>query len=268
MLSLTDWASLIENRIKHYSEVGSTNSVALSAADNDASTGTWIIADNQTSGKGRSGRSWISIDGNFHATLLLRNVQKPSQISELSIVSGVAFHQALSQICGHTSKVKLEIKWPNDILLNRCKLGGILIESSLNSKIQCADIVIGFGLNLCSHPETLDQPATNLLNFGFSIKPLEFLTMLDQTLYKWIAIWSEDNGLSHIRQEWLDRSLPVGTALITNGLKSSYNGSFVGINNKGHLLLHNSKDELVTITFGDVSIENRDIYLRELHKTI
>lgn len=255
IVSLYDWGSLTEERIVHYTETQSTNSDAFALAEKNAPTGTWIVADHQISGKGRSGRKWISIIGNLHASFVLREVQQPSKIPQLSIVAGVAFHQALFEITKNKIDASFELKWPNDILLCRCKIGGILIESALQPLNNSATVVIGFGLNLRAHPEIEGQPATNLHNFGISLKPLDFIKTLDQSLYRWIGVWSEDDGLQRIKEEWLRRSLPIGTSLITKGLNGTFHGTFLGISQEGYMILRDSDHFIKEISFGDVSID-------------
>ena len=99
------WGVLGPERIVHLVETGSTNAEAMRLAGDGAPSGTWVIADGQTAGRGRSGRDWVSPPGNFHATLIIRDVFPLEKAAQLALVSGVAVHAALMAV--HTAKAML-----------------------------------------------------------------------------------------------------------------------------------------------------------------
>ncbi len=223
-------------------------------AGEGAPSGTWVIADRQTAGRGRSGRAWVSPAGNFHASVILRNVSPLEKAAQLALVSGLALHAAVMASTGGTLTQPVELKWPNDILLGRRKLGGILVESSVSRREQSALAVVGIGLNLAHHPELADRPATDLSAHGASIAPLNFLPSLDGSMQEWISNWASGDGFATVREAWLARSLPLGTRLTVNAGQDIVTGVFAGLDPVGALLLMAPTGALQTVTFGDVAL--------------
>jgi BirA family biotin operon repressor/biotin-[acetyl-CoA-carboxylase] ligase len=247
------WAPLETGRVIHLSEAGSTNSEAMRLAGQGAQSGTWVIADRQTAGRGRSGRTWASEPGNFYASVILRDVSPLEKAAQLALVSGVAVHAAVAAATGGRIG-PLELKWPNDIFLSRRKLGGILVESSVSRREQGALAVVGIGLNLAHHPDLPERPATDLSAHGASIAPLNFLHSLDATMQEWISVWHSGKGFAQVREAWLQRSLPVGTGLSLNGAAGAVTGTFTGLDTEGALLLKPASGDVLTISFGDVAL--------------
>ncbi|MGZ8409758.1 MAG: biotin--[acetyl-CoA-carboxylase] ligase [Hyphomicrobium sp.] len=248
------WPPLDHGRVLHLDETGSTNSEAMRLAGEGAPSGTWVIADRQTAGRGRSGRAWVSPVGNFHASVILRNVSPLEKAAQLALVSGLALHAAVMASTGGTLTQPVELKWPNDILLGRKKLGGILVESSVSRREQSALAVVGIGLNLVHHPELVDRPATDLSAHGASIAPLNFLPSLDRSMQEWISNWASGDGFATVREAWLARSLPLGTRLTVNAGQNIVTGVFAGLDPAGALLLMAPTGALQTVTFGDVAL--------------
>lgn len=251
------WPALGPDRVVHLVETGSTNSEALRLASAGAASGTWVVADRQTAGRGRSGRTWHSASGNFYASLILRDVFPLEKAAQLALVSGVAVHAAvMTAACKilQDSNAVLELKWPNDILLGRRKLGGILVESSVTGRNQGALAVVGIGLNLAHHPDLPGGTATDILAAGASIAPLNFLPSLDGTMQEWISKWASGTGFPAVREAWLARSLPPGVGLTVNSGRGAVKGVFAGLDPDGALLLTGETGALQTVTFGDVAL--------------
>jgi len=247
------WTAL-EERYLHLAEAGSTNSAAMRLADEGAVSGTWVIADRQTAGRGRSGRVWQSPPGNFHASLVLREVFPLEKVAQLALVSGVAVHAAVTAAAEGALGAGLELKWPNDLLLGLRKVGGILVESSVARRDQGAVAVIGVGLNLAQHPELDDKAATDLSAHGASIAPLNFLPLLDRTMQEWISNWASGADFAAVRDAWLARSLPLGAGLTVHSGHGIVKGVFAGLDPQGALLLTLPSGALQTVTFGDVAL--------------
>ena len=244
----------VDHRILRLAEAGSTNSEAMRLAAEGATSGTWVIAERQTAGRGRSGRVWQSPAGNFHASLVLRDVFPLEKAAQLALVSGVALHAAVTDTVGAVLDGQLALKWPNDILLGRSKMGGILVESSVSRRDQGALAVIGVGLNLAHHPELDDRPATDLSAHGASIAPLNFLPLLDRSMQEWISNWASGEGFAAVRDAWLARSLPLGAGLMVHSGQGIVRGVFAGLDPDGALLLTLPSGALQTVTFGDVAL--------------
>ena len=122
-------------------------------ADAGAVEGDWLVALEQTAGKGRQGRKWVSAKGNFYGTTLvgLRPGDPPPQT--LSLAAGLALIEAID---GAATAQPLMLKWPNDLMLGGKKLGGILLERSGDR------VAVGFGVNLAAAPRLPDREAADL----------------------------------------------------------------------------------------------------------
>lgn len=146
--------------LQHFEEIGSTNDEALTQAKLGAPHGSVYIADSQSRGRGRHGKTWSARRGeNLLVSILLRPNLKPSTASSFTLGVGLAVRDAIAP---HLTQ-PVQVKWPNDIWINTQKLGGILVESNLvGSKLD--HLVVGIGLNVhtLTFPEELKASATSI----------------------------------------------------------------------------------------------------------
>jgi BirA family biotin operon repressor/biotin-[acetyl-CoA-carboxylase] ligase len=144
------------NKVKfiHYDSLGSTNVEAENLFAKGQTTPFWVRADQQTAGRGRRGREWSSPLGNFYGTACYKFDGSPDQAAKLSFVAAVAVANALS---AYSVSVQPSLKWPNDVLMDGRKIAGLLLEA------KAGFVLIGIGVNLVSHPEGGNIPATHLL---------------------------------------------------------------------------------------------------------
>lgn len=248
------WGPITAARVVKLGEIGSTNSEAMRLGGDGAASGTWILAQRQTAGRGRSGREWHSPEGNLHASLVLRDVFPLEKAAQLALVSGVAVHAAVQSAVGASLAGELELKWPNDLLLGRKKLGGILVESSVRRREEGALAVAGFGINLAHYPDVEGLKATSLAAQGHFIAPWDLLSVLDARMQHWLAVWASGDGFASIREAWLQRSLPVGTSLAVHSGPAIAQGTFAGLDGDGSLLLETASGTVQSISFGDVAL--------------
>jgi len=213
----------------------------------------WLTADRQTAGKGRSGRAWISADGNLAASLALPLTCAPATAAQLSLVAGVAVIGALAKVAP-TLTPAIRLKWPNDILCHASKLGGILIETARAGPSGTLVAVIGVGLNLASSPHLEDRPTTCLSALGASVSPKSMLSALAESMDSSLLLWEEGAGFPLIRARWLEAALPVGTRLTVNTGPQIMEGAFAGLDQDGALLLTVSGERVQRFTFGDVTL--------------
>lgn len=188
-LSLDDIRSTLSStsfghRLHLYQELTSTNTEAMALAHAGALHGTAVIAESQSSGKGRRTRNWFSPPGvNIYCSIVIRGMRRVQPLSEwlswVPLTSALAVSEAVQHITG----VPLVLKWPNDLLFHEGKVGGILCESShlsANDPI----VVIGIGLNVnlprTSFPEDLRQTATSLREIAG--RPLDRNRLIAQLL--------------------------------------------------------------------------------------
>jgi BirA family transcriptional regulator, biotin operon repressor / biotin---[acetyl-CoA-carboxylase] ligase len=154
-------------RLRHFASISSTNSLALEAAQAGERSGVWI-ADEQTAGRGRGGHGWHSIagDGLYVSVLMTPPIQLPmTQALWLSLATGLAAQAAIHEASG----LKADIRWPNDLLLNGRKCGGILVETAVSpaegeypATLRYAVIGIGVNVNHAEFPSDIAAIATSL----------------------------------------------------------------------------------------------------------
>lgn len=143
------------NTIQLYDQVDSTNTLAKSLAAQGAPQGTVLIADRQSAGRGRLGRSFLSPGGvGIYLSAILRPGCPPQDLMHLTCAVAVAMCDAVEAACG----LRPGIKWTNDLVVGTKKLGGILTELSLNPKTALVDsAVVGIGINCCQSSEDFDE---------------------------------------------------------------------------------------------------------------
>ena len=231
--------------IQTVASTGSTNADLLAAARDGAGEGTWLRAICQTGGRGRLERSWVSPPGNLYASTIVRLRAGDPSPPSLALVAAIALHEVAS---AYARSSNLTLKWPNDLLAGGAKLAGILLER------QGDTVVIGFGLNLASHPSLADRLATSLARLtGAAPDPEALCAVLADAFAHWIARW-RSGGLDEVRREWLDRAHPIGTAIATTGLTGAVQGCFDGLEGDGSLRLRLADGTFETVRAGDVSL--------------
>lgn len=176
-------------RLLHLASTDSTNAEAMRSALAGERGPLWVLADSQTTGRGRSGRAWVSSPGNLFASLLIETVGPVARAGQLSLVAGVAAIDAIRDMGSMGGPpggplggplapgAGLRLKWPNDVLLGLAKAGGILVESSTRGAQEGRVAVIGIGLNLASAPPGLEPGATYLAAHGLTLSPREALCL-------------------------------------------------------------------------------------------
>ena len=232
-------------------EIDSTNREAFRRAEAGEAGPLWIMARRQTAGRGRSGRQWTSEPGNLYASLLVRLACSPAVIPQLSLLAGVAVVEAIGKAAGSTP-AGLRLKWPNDVLIGQAKCAGILAESISGHDAVIA--VIGTGLNLAWHPTDLGRAATNLSEHGLQISPDAMLGSLAEAMQRWLAVWACGQGFAQVRAAWLERAGPLGESCSVNTGAERIEGTFVGLDPGGALLMQDREGRQRSITFGDVML--------------
>ncbi|MEM8973177.1 MAG: biotin--[acetyl-CoA-carboxylase] ligase [Pseudomonadota bacterium] len=236
-----------------YGELDSTNMEAQRRIANGQLEATWIRAERQTTGRGRSGRSWQSLDGNLLISLLLPLDCPPSVLHHLSLISGLALNNAIAA-CSADKRMSLSprLKWPNDVLIDEAKVAGILVESSIVGNRAIA--IIGFGVNLQAAPQLADRNTTSLAAHGLTLRPEDFLTYLDAHLAKTISAWDDGRDFPRIRQSWLNNSFPLDHPIAINTTQGRVQGTFAGLDEDGALLIRTSNGKIELFHFGDVAV--------------
>ena len=235
-------------------ETGSTNQDAFRLAEEGAPDGTVVMAESQTAGKGRLGRKWESPAGvNIYCSVVLRPQIMPYEAPQLTFLSAVAVARAIEAETG----LAPSIKWPNDILIDGCKVAGLLNEMSAETD-RVAFVVLGIGVNLnmseSQFPKDLRQPATSLaIKCGRKVSRAGFATVmlneLDRCYSDFIA-----SGLDGIRAEWERRCNAYGREVVVESGSSLIQGSFAGIDQDGAMLVLMPDGSRERIISGDVRV--------------
>ena len=221
-----------------FDSLASTNETAASLAP--GLTGpAWVIAGEQTAGRGRRGRPWTSPRGNFYGSLVMRPEGPPDQAALRSFVAALALHQACVGLTGLPQAFAL--KWPNDVLLNGGKLAGILLESAGQGG-RIGHLVIGIGVNLIGAPppEAVEPgavpPVSLLGETGLRVTPDRFLTHLAAAFAQWEARFLAE-GFAPIRAAWLSHAARLGEEIRARTGSADRRGRFETIDETGALVL-------------------------------
>lgn len=239
-------------KIIYYPSVESTNTEARFLAEKGIAGGTVLIAEKQTGGRGRMGRVWVSPPaGNIYLSLILRPEVPPFVAPQFTLSAGVGVARTVEEVTG----LKPEIKWPNDLLLNKKKFSGILTE--LNSETDRVNfIIVGIGINLNSklddYPEELRNELTTLRTVTekkyrrneFIIKLLDNLENVFRSLIK--------SGFCEIKKEWEKYFCMKDENVVISFQNSKLHGRAVGIDDTGAFLLRLESGKIERVLSGDV----------------
>ena len=224
---------------------GSTNADALALFMQGCRTPVWVVAGEQTAGRGRQGRDWVSKPGNLYASLLwpVAGVSL-YKLACLSHVAGLAVADAFVA-AGVNAPV--ELKWPNDVLIDRRKAAGILIETTGQPGDFAA--IVGCGLNLAHHPEDTRWPATHVAAHRRAVDPRDMLGLLAASMEVRLEQWDEGRGVATILADWQARAMGQGTRVRLPGGET---GRFQGLDPRGALQVERDDATLVVHHAGDV----------------
>lgn len=236
--------------LHHVETIGSTNDEAARLAANGASSGTIILADRQTEGRGRLGRTWQSEQGNLHASILLKPNCTLQAASQLSLLAGVVLAELLAE--HGPDDLDLKLKWPNDVMIDGAKVAGILLESAGDKAGCVAHVIIGIGVNIAWSPADLDYPVTSLNAAGFTaLSPKDWLFAYASSLAIWLDRWQR-GGFAVVRDAWRARSYGLGGPIRLRLDREDVDGKFVDLTEAGALLIERADGSRRELTAGDV----------------
>jgi BirA family transcriptional regulator, biotin operon repressor / biotin---[acetyl-CoA-carboxylase] ligase len=228
-------------RLLHFATIGSTNDEAKALARAGAADGTLVWADEQTAGRGRRGRVWLSPPGNLYLSLVQRPGGTPAHAAQLGFVAALSLGDALLAVTG--TALRLSYKWPNDLLADGGKLAGILLESETGTSEKVDFVVIGAGTNLASKPSDVEFPATSLAEHGFAgVTPVLLLEAFARHFAGWAQRWRLQ-GFAPVRTAWLARASGIGEDIRVRLERSTLTGRFHDLDEDGALLLDASAEE-------------------------
>lgn len=246
----------------YYEEtVDSTNTRAKALAGQGAAHGAVVLAEEQTSGKGRLGRGWVTPKGSSVAmTCILRPEFLPQDASMLTLLMGLSVAQA----CRRLYPLKAQIKWPNDIVISQKKVCGILTEMGADPD-QIHYVVIGVGINgnLTEFPEELKEKATSLQNeLGARIlrAPLAAAVLEDfEEKYERFCLRAD---LAEFKEAYDEILINRGRQVAVCGPSAEgVRGVARGIDDRGELLVEKADGSVVRVNAGEVSVRGLDGYV-------
>lgn len=239
-------------RREAHDSLPSTSSRALALARVGDPGGIWVTAGEQTEGRGRRGRGWTTGGGNLAASMLLVDPAEPALAATISFVAGVALHQAAVDCAGPVLAERLKLKWPNDLLLDRRKVAGILVEGEkLSSGIFA--VVVGIGVNCVSHPgEGTTYAAGDFRSLGAPVEAEALFAALAKRMAGELTVWDRGHGFAAIRAAWLARAGGIGEAIRVNLADRALDGRFESLDADGRLVLLRTDGVRETVSAGDL----------------
>jgi BirA family biotin operon repressor/biotin-[acetyl-CoA-carboxylase] ligase len=239
----------------HFAEmVDSTNTWARRLARAGAAEGTVVLAEGQTAGRGRLGRSWFSPPGvNVYMSVVLRPAVPPARAPQLTLVAGSAVAAAIEAVSG----LRPQLKWPNDVLLGNSKAAGLLTEMDSEAD-RVAFVVLGIGVNLNASAAALrgavGPAATSVL--AATGRPVARAAFVGRLLGELEGRYRRylSAGFEALREEWESYSCVTGREITVAGPDGERRGRAVGVDGEGALVLREPGGGLVRVVAGDVSV--------------
>jgi len=237
--------------VVYYPEVSSTNEVAKKLADDGAAEGTVVIADAQTAGRGRLGRSWHSPPGvGIWLSLILRPPVAPPTAPQLTMTAAVAVCKVLRQATG----VDVGIKWPNDLMVEGRKVCGILTEMKAEMD-RVHYVVLGIGINVNSEgfPPEVAPVATSLKQVAG--RTFNRVDLVKQILVEMDQVYPDykRKGFTPFREDWQQLNVTLGQAVTVTTLGESFAGMATGIQPDGSLVVE-GENGVRSFYAGDVTL--------------
>jgi BirA family transcriptional regulator, biotin operon repressor / biotin---[acetyl-CoA-carboxylase] ligase len=230
--------------VRHYDSIGSTNDEALRLAREGAADGTVVHADEQTAGRGRLSRRWLSPPGNLYLSILLRPRVPAGRLVEIGFVAALAVADAVDALLPR--QVRATLKWPNDVLVRGGKIAGILLDQADDA------LIVGIGLNVLQSPSGVSYQVATIVGCGGLATVDGARDKLLAALAGWLETWQQE-GFAPIRAAWLARAHPIGSAISVRLGEHFVTGTFAGIDDDGTLLL-DTADGRSRIVAGDVQV--------------
>jgi BirA family biotin operon repressor/biotin-[acetyl-CoA-carboxylase] ligase len=245
-------------RLAAFDSIGSTNAEALMRARAGDTGPIWLVTTEQTAGRGRRQRAWVSPRGNLACSILEVIDTSPAVAATLSFAAGLALEAALQTVSLEarmrspgSENVTFHLKWPNDVLAGGKKLAGILLEAETVAHDRLA-LVVGIGTNVIAAPEGIPHPAVSLRDLGIDIGAEDLFRALTEAWVEFRQIWDGGRGFGDIRRLWLDRAAGIGQPVSVQSGASAISGLFDTIDEDGCLVVATPNGKRVAVSAGDV----------------
>jgi BirA family transcriptional regulator, biotin operon repressor / biotin---[acetyl-CoA-carboxylase] ligase len=245
--------TIFAEHIHHFYKIGSTNSAAMSAAAEGALEGSVFLAEEQTSGRGRGGHSWSSArSAGIYCSVVLRPSLAPSDVLVLGLSAGLAVRAAIEQV---NPSFALDLKWPNDVLLDGKKVCGILTEMNAEAtRVRYLVVGVGINVNQVAFPKELGTEATSLrLATGSELSRVELASALLKSLDREYGLFTQQKDARQvILRRFTEHSSWVrGKDVLVQENGSTIAGITEGLDDRGFLQVR-TKHGLQTVLSGTV----------------
>lgn len=250
----TGWAG---KNVVYYPETDSTNLRIKQMGDEGAAHGTLAVADLQTAGRGRRGRSWSSPAGSsIYMSILLRPEISPDKAPMLTLVMASSVAEGIKECTG----LPVQIKWPNDIIINGKKLVGILTEMSTQiDYINHVTVGVGINVNMKEFPDEIKETATSLfLESGNVVRRAPLIASIMRRFEENYARFLETEDLSLLMEAYGSLLINKDREVMILGAKEQYKATALGINPEGELIVRREDGTEEAVYAGEVSV--RGVY--------
>ncbi len=244
--------------INYHTITTSTNLLAKALAVEGKPEGYVVVADSQSGGKGRMGRTWLSPPAvNLYFSLILRPAVPSIRVPQLTLLVAVAIHQALMEVAPDLAAM---IKWPNDIMVNEKKLCGVLCEMQSEPELTHFVVVgIGINVNQSEMPPELTKSATSLLmERGELFSRPELLALVLNHFEPLYDEWLQQNDLGFILHYLEQYSLLQSKRVSIDQRKQHLSGTVTGIAKGGELTLLCADGQTILVSSGEAHLSNND----------
>ena len=231
--------------VHHYDIVDSTSTVCQKDLYQKSGYKMAIIANEQGAGRGRLGSTWQSMQGNLMTTVILPLKEDKSVWSDFSFITALAISDCVSMFIDNA---KVEIKWPNDVLVNGAKISGVLLEAYEHT------LCIGVGLNVLSAPIIGKYSTTCLISHGADVDKNTLLSLLLERIDVWYNAWKL-SGLDGILPIYRARLRGVNKKITIRTLHETYDGVFKGVDATGQAVLEFADGDVKKFTAGEIIFE-------------
>lgn len=240
-----------------FDQIGSTNTEAMRCAREGERGPKWFVTTEQTAGRGRRQRAWVAPRGNLASSVLEVMDISPSVAATLGFAAGLALESVFEKVSvearmrsADSEPLSFKLKWPNDVLVNRQKLVGILVEAEAISSGLA--VVVGSGTNIVAAPEGTPTPATSLQALGVQITAEELFAAQSDAWVEFRGIWDNGQGFAEIRSRWLERAAGLGERVAIQSGNATIEGTFDTIDDTGCLIVRTADGKSIPITAGEV----------------
>ncbi len=250
---------LIGHKLYYFPQTGSTNDDAFRLGVEGLPEGTVVLADSQTKGKGRMARIWHSPAGsNIYTSLILRPDLQPADAPQISLVAGVAVAELLEQHCSG----RVELKWPNDVLIAGKKICGILAQMKTAGE-DVDFVVVGIGINVNIRPNQFPMEMRDIVislssETGREINRHDLIISLYENFAKWYKKLLQ-NGFAAIKERWLDLAPMIGHDVQIMFQNEKIIGKALDLADDGSLIILTPDNEKLKISAGDATILNKGL---------